>query len=57
MDLFAMAIVALFMAIIAAIAAAFNKKRLKTIFAFAGVGLLAGIALGYLVAPFIISFL
>jgi len=57
MDLFVMAIVALILAIIAALAAVFNKKRLKIIFAYAGIGLIAGIPLGYLIAPFVLSFL
>ena len=56
MDLFVMAVVALIIAIIAALVAVFNKKRFKTILAYAGVGLVAGLALGYLLAPFIISF-
>ena len=57
MDMFVMAIVALITAIIAALAAVFNKKKLKTIFVYAGVGLIAGIPLGFLIAPFVISFL
>ena len=56
MDLFVMAIVALIGAIITALAAVFNKKRLKRIFAHAGIGLIAGLVLGYLIAPFVLSF-
>ena len=56
MDLFVIAIVAVIALIIAALTAVFNKKRLKTIFGYAGVGLLAGLAVGYLIAPFVISF-
>ena len=57
MDMFVMAIVALITAIIAALTAVFNKKRIKTILAYAGIGLIAGLPLGYLIAPFIISYL
>jgi len=57
MDVIVMAIVSLILGIIAALAAVFNKKRLKIIFAYAGGGLIAGLTLGYLIAPFIISYL
>ncbi len=57
MDFFVMIIVAVIGAIIAALAAVFNKKRLKILFAWSGIGLIAGFALGYLIAPFIISYL
>ena len=56
MDMFVMAIVALITAIIAALTAIFNKKRLRAICAYAGIGLATGLALGYLIAPFVISF-
>ena len=56
MDLFVIAIVALTLSIIAALAAVFNKKRLKTILGYAGIGMLAGLVAGYIIAPFIISF-
>ena len=52
-----MAIVALITAIIAALTAIFNKKRIWTIFAYAGIGLAAGLLLGYFITPFVISFL
>jgi len=57
MDLFVMVIAALMLAIIAALAAIFNKKSLRTIFAHAGIGLVVGLPLGYIIAPFILSFL
>ena len=57
MDMLVMTIVALITAIIAALAAVFNKKKLRTIFVYAGVGLITGIPLGFLIAPFVISFL
>ena len=57
MDFFVMIIAAVIGAIIAALAGVFNKKRLKTLFAWSGIGLIAGFALGYLIAPYIISFL
>lgn len=57
MDLFVMAIVAIIFAIVAALAAIFNKKRLRTIFAYAGIGLVVGLPLGYYISPLIISFI
>ena len=57
MDLVVIAIAALIMAIIAALAAVFNKKRIRTILIYAGIGLMTGFSLGYFIAPFVISFL
>ena len=57
MDLFVMAMVAIVCAILAALMAVFNKKRIGRVFAWAAIGLVAGLPLGYLIAPFIISFL
>jgi hypothetical protein len=51
-----MAIVAVLVAIISALIAVIAKKSIGKILLFAGIGLIIGIPVGYLLAPVIISF-
>jgi len=56
MDMMITAIVAVLVAIISAVIAVITKKSIGKILLFAGIGLIIGIPVGYLLAPFIISF-
>ena len=57
MDLFAMCIVGILIGILSAVAAAIMKKNKWQILLSGIVGLLIGTPIGYLLAPFIISFM
>ena len=57
MDLMIMGIVAVLVSIISTLAAVIAKRSKWKLLAYAVVGLVIGIAAGYFITPFIISFL
>lgn len=56
MDLMIMAVVAALAAIISTVIAVIAKKSKWKILLFAVIGIIVGLPLGYLIAPFVISF-
>ena len=56
MDIFVIVIAGLVAAIAAALVAIIKKKGIKKIFIYALVGFIIGLPIGYILAPFIISF-
>ena len=56
MDIFFTVIVAFIVAIAALLFAIFTKKKLKKILMYALFGFIIGLPIGYLLAPFILSF-
>ena len=56
MDIFVIVMAGLVAAIAAALIAIFKKKDIRTIVVYAFVGFVIGLPIGYLRAPFIISF-
>lgn len=56
MDLLVMGVIALLGAIIGALAGIIARKPKRHIATLGGVGLLVGIPVGYILAPFILSF-
>jgi hypothetical protein len=56
MDIFVIVIAGLLAAIGAALVAIIKKKGIKKIFIYALVGFIIGLPIGYILAPFIISF-
>ena len=56
MDIFVIVIAGLFAAIVTALVAVIKKKGIKKIFIYALVGFIIGLPIGYILAPFIISF-
>ncbi len=56
MDIIVTAVVAIIVAIISVLIAAFKKKTIGKIFIYAAFGLIVGLPFGYLLTPFIISF-
>ncbi len=56
MDIFVIVIAGLLVAIAAALVAIIKKKGIKKIFIYALVGFIIGLPIGYILAPFIISF-
>ena len=56
MDIFVIVMAGLVAAIAAALIAIFKKKDIRTIVVYAFVGFVTGLPIGYLLAPFIISF-
>ena len=56
MDIFVIVMAGLVASIAAALIAIFKKKDIRTIFVYASVGFVIGLPIGYLLAPFIISF-
>ncbi len=56
MDIFVILIVGILTGVISALVAVFSKKSKWKILIFAITGLLIGVLIGYLLAPFFISF-
>ena len=56
MDIFVIVVAGLLAAITAALLAIIKKKGVKKIFIYALVGFIIGLPIGYILAPFIISF-
>ena len=56
MDIFVIVMAGLLTAIVAALVAIIKKKGIKKIFIYTLVGFVIGLPLGYILAPFIISF-
>ena len=57
MDLIVMGIVGILAAIITILIAVFTKKKIGIIIIYGLIGMIIGIAIGYLLAPVIISFI
>ena len=56
MDIFVIVIAGLAIAIVAALVAIIKKKTIGKIFVYALIGFFIGLPIGYILAPFIISF-
>ena len=56
MDIFVIVVTALVTAVVAALVAIIKKKGIKKFFLYALFGLVIGLPIGYILAPFIISF-
>ncbi len=56
MDLMILAAVAILLAVFSALVAIFTKKTKWKVLIYALVGLMAGIPIGYALAPFVLSF-